>query len=89
MVTQSEVISYNFCPHFKGSLFGKNCDPFQICHFIDIFVALANKIDLTSQISINSRRLELFKPADSDAHFFKILLCLIFFKVFWTFTLKV
>lgn len=30
---------YNICPHFKGSLFRKKCDPLQICRFIDISVA--------------------------------------------------
>lgn len=61
---------YNVCPHFKGNLLRKNCNPLQICHFIDIFVALANAIDFTlSQISIKRVVKELFKPTDTNSHF--------------------
>lgn len=47
------VRGYNVCPHFKVNLLRKNCNPLQICHFIDIFVALANAYGFTlSQISV-------------------------------------
>jgi len=45
--------SYNTCFHFKGNLFRKNCDPLQICRFIDAFVALVNAVGSTlSQIAV-------------------------------------